>query len=337
MPGNIDDAVTLHNGVRLPMLGFGTWQVPEGPAVEQAVRTALELGYRHVDTAALYGNERGVGRAIAAGGVPRDQVFVTTKVWNDKVRQGYDAVLRAFDESLKKLAMDHVDLYLIHWAVPGKYKEAWRALERVYADGRARAIGVSNFAEHHLADVMRDATVKPMVNQVELHPKLLQPNLLAFCRQNGIAVEAWSPLMQGKIDTVPEVVAIAAALGVSAGQVALRWNLQHGVVTIPKSTNPDRMPAERRFVRVRADGRADGGDRRPRQQRADGAGHGQRDVLTLTRRRYSPAADGRARAARARPVKSNDRRERRRPVEPAHSRRAAGALLLYTVRMTLSV
>ncbi len=240
MPGNIADTLTLNNGVELPRLGFGTWQVPDGPAVEAAVKTALSAGYRHVDTAAVYGNEAGVGRAVRDGGVPRDQVFVTTKVWNDKVRRGTDAVLRAFDESLHKMGLDHIDLYLIHWAVPG-YRDAWRALEQVYADGRARAIGVSNFAEHHLTDLMRDAKVKPMVNQVELHPRLLQPNLLAFCRANGIAVEAWSPLMQGKIDAVPEVAAVAAAHGVSAGQVALRWNLQHGVVTIPKSTTPDRI------------------------------------------------------------------------------------------------
>ena len=240
MPGAITDTLTLHNGVRLPLLGFGTWQIPDGPAVEAAVSTALALGYRHVDTAAVYGNERGVGRAVAASGLPRDQVFVTTKVWNDKVRQGTDAVLRACDESLRKLGLDHVDLYLIHWAVPG-YRDAWRALERLYADGRARAIGVINFAAHHLGEVMRDAAVKPMANQVEFHPKLLQPALLAFCRDNQIAVEAWSPLMQGKIDAVPEVAAIAAAHGVSPAQVALRWNLQHGAVTIPKSTNRERI------------------------------------------------------------------------------------------------
>ena len=241
MPGSITDTVTLPNGTKLPMLGFGTWQIPEGAAVENAVRTALEVGYRHVDTAALYANERGVGKAVRDSGVPREQVFVTTKVWNDKQRKGYDAVLKAADDSLAKLAMDHVDLYLIHWALPGHYKDAWRALEKLHADGKAKAIGVSNFAEHHLADLMADCQVRPMVNQIELHPKLLQPGLLKFCQSNQIAVEAWSPLMQGKIDTVPEVVAIATAHGVTPGQVALRWNLQHGVVTIPKSTNPDRI------------------------------------------------------------------------------------------------
>ena len=241
MPGSITDTITLTNGTKLPTLGFGTWQIPDGAAVEQAVGWALEAGYRHVDTAALYGNERGVGRAIAAGGVPRDQVFVTTKVWNDKQRQGYDAVLRAADDSLRKLGMDHVDLYLIHWAVAGHYKDAWRALETLYADGRAKAIGVSNFAEHHLSDVMRDAKVPPMVNQIELHPKLLQPGLVAFCQSHGIAVEAWSPLMQGKINDVPAVVEIGRAHGKSAGQVSLRWNLQHGLVTIPKSTNRERI------------------------------------------------------------------------------------------------
>ena len=240
--GNIGDTTTLHNGVKLPVLGFGTWQIPDGPVVEQSVKWALEVGYRHVDTAALYGNERGVGRAVRENGaVPRDQVFVTTKVWNDKQRQGYDAVRRAADESLKKLGLDHVDLYLIHWAVPGKYKEAWRALEAIYADGKAKAIGVSNFSEAHLTDLMRDAEVKPMANQIELHPKLLQPGLVRFCQEHQIVVEAWSPLMQGKVDDVPEVRAIAAAHGVTPGQVALRWGLQHGLVPIPKSTRRERI------------------------------------------------------------------------------------------------
>ena len=241
MAGGIHDTLTLHNGVAIPRLGLGTWQVPDGAVVEQCVKWALELGYRHVDTAAVYGNEAGVGRAVRDGGVPREQVFVTTKLWNDKQRQGYDAVRRACDESLKRLGMDRVDLYLIHWAVPGKVREAWRAMEQVHADGKARAIGVSNFARHHLAEVMADATVKPMVNQIELHPRLLQPELLAFCRDNGVVVEAWSPLMQGKIGDVAEVRAIAEKHGRTAGQVALRWNLQHGLVTIPKSTNRARI------------------------------------------------------------------------------------------------
>ena len=241
MPGSIHDTVQLHNGVALPTLGFGTYKIPDGQPVETAIAEAVKVGYRHVDTAAFYKNETGVGRAIKNAGVPREELFVTTKVWNDAVRRGTDGVLAAFDDSMRQLGLDRVDLYLVHWAVPGHYKDAWRALERIYADGRARAIGVSNFAEHHLADVMADCQVKPMVNQIEIHPKLHQPALLAFCKQHDIAVECWSPLMQGKVDAVPEVKSIAAAHGVTPGQVALRWNLQHGLVTIPKSTNPDRM------------------------------------------------------------------------------------------------
>ena len=241
MPGSIEDTVKLHNGVELPTLGFGTYKIAEGHPVEAAIAEAIKIGYRHVDTAAFYQNETGVGRAIKNAPVPRDELFVTTKAWNDAVRRGTDGVLAAFDDSMRQLGLDHVDLYLVHWAVPGHYRDAWRALERIYADGRARAIGVSNFAEHHLADVMADCQVKPMVNQIEIHPKLHQPGLLAFCKQHGIAVECWSPLMQGKVDAVPELKAIAAAHGVTPGQVALRWNLQHGLVTIPKSANPDRM------------------------------------------------------------------------------------------------
>jgi methylglyoxal/glyoxal reductase len=241
MAGSIADNVTLRNGVKMPVLGLGTWQSAEGSEVEQAVRWALELGYRHIDTAAIYQNERGVGRAVRESGVPREQVLVTTKVWNDDVRGGHDAVLRAIDESLRKLGMEYVDLYLVHWPVKGKYKEAWRAMEKIHASGKAKAIGVSNFMVHHLKDLLAGAQVTPMVNQVEMHPRLVQPELMAFCREKGIAQEAWSPLMKGKVGHVPQIQEIAQRHGKTAAQVALRWNVQHGVVTIPKSVKRERL------------------------------------------------------------------------------------------------
>lgn len=241
MYGSISDTVSLSNGVKMPRLGLGTWRSSEGPEVERSVRWALELGYRHVDTAAIYGNERGVGRAIRDSGVRREDVFVTTKVWNDDQRAGHDAVLRAFEASLKRLGFDYVDLYLIHWPVKGKFKEAWRALEAIHAGGRAKAIGVSNFLVHHVEDLMRDAKVRPMVNQVELHPRLVQPELTDYSRRNGIVPEAWSPLMKGKVAEIPQIRELAQKYGKTPAQVVLRWNLQRGIVTIPKSVRRERL------------------------------------------------------------------------------------------------
>jgi len=241
MKFGITDTVTLGNGVKMPHLGLGTWRSAEGAEVEQSVRWALEIGYRHVDTAAVYGNERGVGRAIRDSRVPREQVFVTTKVWNDDQRAGRDAVLRAFDESLRRLGTDYVDLYLVHWPVKGKYVEAWRALEQIYSSGRVNAIGGSNFLVHHLADVLKVASVKPMVNQVEFHPRLVQRQLLDFCRRERIVQEAWSPLMKGKAGEVPLLRELAGKYGKTPSQVVLRWDLQHGVVTIPKSVRRERL------------------------------------------------------------------------------------------------
>jgi diketogulonate reductase-like aldo/keto reductase len=225
----------------MPRLGLGTWRSAEGAEVERSVRWALEVGYRHVDTAAVYGNERGVGSAIRDSKLPREQVFVTTKVWNDDQRAGHDAVLKAFDESLRRLGTDYVDLYLVHWPVKGKYVEAWRALERIYSTGRAKAIGVSNFLVHHLKDVLKAATVKPMVNQVEFHPRLVQRELMDFCRKNGIVQVAWSPLMKGRAGDVPLLRELAEKYGKTPSQVVLRWDLQHGVVTIPKSVRRERL------------------------------------------------------------------------------------------------
>jgi diketogulonate reductase-like aldo/keto reductase len=228
--------VKLNNGVEMPQLGFGVFLVPPDEVVEP-VRAALDAGYRLIDTATLYGNEEGVGRAIRDSGVPRDDVFVTTKVWNSD--QGYDATLRAFDESMRLLG-----LYLIHWPVPAKdlYRDTWRAMERLYADGRVRAIGLSNFTVAHLTRLLDDADVVPAVNQVELHPGLTQDELRAFHDQHGIVTESWSPLgrSNGLLEQEP-VAAIAAAHGRTPAQVVLRWHLQLGCVVIPKSTHAERI------------------------------------------------------------------------------------------------
>lgn len=237
----ITDTLTLSNGTKIPLLGLGTWRLSDGEEVENAVKTALQIGYRHIDTATVYRNETGVGRAIRQSGVPRSEIFVTTKVWNDDHRLGYDGVLRAFDASLQRLGMDYVDLYLVHWPVKGMYKQAWRALESIYASGRAKAIGVSNFMEHHLRDLLPEAKVKPMVNQFEFHPWLQSPGLLEMCRKENIVPTAWSPLMQGKLDEEPELGRIAAEHGKTPAQVVLRWMLQKRIVTIPKSSRPQRI------------------------------------------------------------------------------------------------
>ena len=233
--------ITLNNGVTMPQLGFGVFQVPPDEVVEP-VRAALDAGYRLIDTATLYANEEGVGRAIAESGVPRDDVFVTTKVWNSD--QGYDRTLQAFDHSLKLLGLDVVDLYLIHWPTPARdlYVDTWRALERIYADGRARAIGVSNFTPAHLERLIGEGTVTPAVNQIELHPGLPQDELRAAHARHGIATEAWSPLGrgQGLLDR-REVVAIARDCDRTAAQVVLRWHLQLGIVVIPKSVRAERI------------------------------------------------------------------------------------------------
>jgi len=239
MPQSIHDTAKLHNGCAMPWFGLGVWQAEEGREVQQAVIWALEAGYRSIDTAAIYQNEHGVGKAITEGKVPREDIFLTTKVWNND--QGYDSTMRAFQESLDRLGMDYVDLYLIHWPVTGKYKETWRALETLYEEGRAKAIGVSNFLVHHLEDLLADAKITPMVNQVEFHPRLQQPELLAFDQKHGIIHEAWSPIMRGEVHGIPELQQIGEKYGKTPVQVTLRWEIQKGVVTIPKSVNQDRI------------------------------------------------------------------------------------------------
>ncbi|MFF9407522.1 aldo/keto reductase [Streptomyces anandii] len=233
--------ITLNNGVEMPQLGFGVWQVPDDEA-ERAVATALQAGYRSIDTAAIYGNEEGTGRAVAASGLAREDVFVTTKLWNGD--QGYDSTLRAFDASLAKLGLEYVDLYLIHWPVPSKgaFTDSYRAFEKLLADGRARAIGVSNFLPEHLGRLIEETSVIPAVNQIELHPHLQQRALREFHAERGIATEAWSPLGQGKgLLEVPAIVAIAQKHGRTPAQVVLRWHVQLGNIVIPKSVTPSRI------------------------------------------------------------------------------------------------
>jgi len=235
---SLTDTVTLSNGVKMPRMGLGVYLSKEGPEVEQAVNAALRAGYRSIDTAAIYGNEAGVGKAIKKSGVARDELFITTKLWN--AEQGYDSTLRAHEASLKKLGLDYVDLYLIHWPVKGKYLETWRAFETLYKEGRVRAIGVSNFQIHHLEDVLEKFPTVPAVNQVELHPRLVQAELRDFCAKHSIQVEAWSPLMQGRLN-IPVLADIAKAHGKSPAQVVIRWDLQHGIITIPKSIHENRI------------------------------------------------------------------------------------------------
>ncbi|PWK74594.1 diketogulonate reductase-like aldo/keto reductase [Streptomyces sp. CG 926] len=237
-------AIKLNNGTLMPQLGYGVWQVPDAEA-EHAVGTALEAGYRSVDTAAVYGNEAGTGKALAASGLAREELFVTTKLWNGpKQKWGRDQVLRAFDDSLAKLRLDHVDLYLIHWPRPMRddFVAIWKTFEEIAASGRAKAVGVSNFRPADLARIAAESELVPAVNQVELHPLFPQAELRAVHAERGIATEAWSPLGQGKeLLTLPAVTAIAAAYGRSAAQVVLRWHLQHGNVVIPKSVTPARI------------------------------------------------------------------------------------------------
>jgi diketogulonate reductase-like aldo/keto reductase len=236
---DIGGTFTLHNSIAMPYLGLGVFLVNEGDVVIKAVKDALSAGYRHIDTASLYGNERGVGQAIASSGIPRQEIFVTTKVWNSD--QGYDSTLRAFEKSMKLLGFEYLDLYLVHWPVKGKYIETWKALERLYAEGRVRAIGVSNFMRHHLEALLPHCETVPMVNQMEFHPRLVQQQLIDFCSSHKIHYEAWSPLMQGKIFAIRELQVLASKYGKNVAQLVLRWDLQKGVIAIPKSVHKERI------------------------------------------------------------------------------------------------
>ncbi|MFW6351407.1 MAG: aldo/keto reductase [Bacteroidota bacterium] len=235
---NLKGTVELANGTHMPYFGLGVFQM-SNDQVKEAVHAALDFGYRHIDTAAFYENEEGVGEAVKAHSLPRKDIFITSKVWNTD--QGYDETITAFNRSLENLQTDYLDLYLVHWPVKGKYTETWRALETLYEEGRVRAIGVSNFLQHHLEVILESGNIVPMVNQVEFHPHLIQQDLMNFCRNQNIQYEAWSPLMQGKIFEIDLLKELSAKYKKSIAQIVIRWDLQKGVITIPKSSHKRRI------------------------------------------------------------------------------------------------
>jgi diketogulonate reductase-like aldo/keto reductase len=235
----LQSRVTLGDGNRIPILGLGVWQAAPGKVTRKAVEYALKVGYRLIDTAKLYGNERDVGAAIRESGIPREEIFVTTKLWNDD--HGYERALRAYERSQKELSLDYVDLYLIHWPQSNLRHESWKAFLKLREDGLARSIGVSNYTIRHLQEVLSESPSPPAVNQVEFHPFLFQRELLDFCRTKGIQLEAYSPLVRGRRMDHPVIRAIAAQHRRTPAQVLIRWSLQHGLVVIPKSVRPERI------------------------------------------------------------------------------------------------
>lgn len=239
MKKSINDFTTLNNGVKMPCFGLGVYKTKDGAEVYNAIQTAFEAGYRGIDTAALYYNEEGVGKAIRESGLQREEIFVTTKVWNSD--QGYESTLEAFEKSKKKLGLDYVDLYLIHWPVKEKYKDTYHAMEKLYKEGFIRAIGVSNFNIHHIEDLMTEAEIVPAVNQVEYHPWLTQEDLHKYCIGKNIQLEAWSPLARGAILNEKTLVSLGKKYSKSPAQIILRWDLQKNVIPIPKSVHKERI------------------------------------------------------------------------------------------------
>lgn len=239
MTTSLNAKVKLNNGVEMPWFGLGVWQVEDGDEAKDSVKAAIKAGYIGIDTAAAYKNEKSVGEAIRESGANRDDLFITSKVWNGD--QGYEETLAAFDVTMEKLGLDVLDLYLIHWPVEGKYKDTWRAMEKLYKDGRIRAIGVSNFQPHHLDDLLADAEVVPAVNQVEFHPLLTQNELLDYSAKKGIQVEAWSPLARGLLFDNEVVKGLGEKYGKSPAQILLRWVLDKGVVVLTRSVKESRI------------------------------------------------------------------------------------------------
>ncbi|SIT90722.1 aldo/keto reductase [Edaphobacillus lindanitolerans] len=238
---NLQSTKTLANGVDMPRLGLGVYKMTDPDETLRAIGTALETGYRAIDTAAVYGNEAQVGEAVRASRIPREDLFITSKVWNTD--QGYDETLRAFEQSLERLKMDYLDLYLTHWPIEGKFTDTYRAIERLYEEKLIRVPGVSNHHRHHLEEVFATANVKPMVNQIELHPYLSQEELRSFCQEQDIAVTSWSPLARGRLLDEPVITRISEARGKAPAQVVIRWHLQHDLIVIPKSVHPERVAA----------------------------------------------------------------------------------------------
>lgn len=235
---NLQKTIKLNNGVSIPRIGFGTYLIENGDMVINSVKTALDTGYRLIDTASIYGNEKGVGKAIEESGIPREDIFLTSKVWNTD--QGYESALAAFEESLQRLRTDYLDMYLIHWPKPLS-GETWKAMEKLYKDGRVKAIGVSNFMIHHLELLLESCEIIPMVDQVELHPQFPQGKLREFCREHDIAVEAWAPLMKGKVFHIELMKELSEKNGKTIAQITLRWHYQLGHIAIPKSSKPERI------------------------------------------------------------------------------------------------
>lgn len=241
------NSYTLSNNVSIPELGFGTWQTPNGDVAVSAVKKALEVGYRHIDTAQGYKNEDSVGQAIKESGIPREEIFLTTKLWNEN--HSYDLVLSSFEESLKKLQTDYIDLFLIHWPNPVKFRdnwqsanaETWRAMEELYQAGKIKTIGVSNFLPHHFEELKKTATIFPMVNQIFLAPGELQKEVVSYCQEHNVLLEAYSPLGTGKIFDVPEMQELSDKYGKTIAQIAIRWSLQHDFLPLPKSVTPSRI------------------------------------------------------------------------------------------------